>query len=56
VLKRPTTFAKEKREQHPSWRGIKWSYDEEAKVQSLNLSTIQKKDKQKRKSGYLEKR
>jgi len=56
VLKRPTTFAKEKRKQHPSWRGIKWSYDEEAKVQSLYLSTIKKKEKPKRKSGYLAKR
>ena len=45
VLKRPTTFAKEKRKQHPSWRGIKWSYDEEAKVQSLNLSTNPEKRK-----------
>jgi len=45
VLKRPTTFAKEKRKQHPSWRGIKWSYDEEAKVQSLIFRLSRKKEK-----------
>jgi len=45
VLKRPTTFAKEKRKQHPSWRGIKWSYDEEAKVQSLISRLARKKKK-----------
>ena len=43
MLKRPTTFAKEKRKQHPSWRGIKWSYDEEAKVQSLIFRLSRKK-------------